>query len=97
MPIKTTLYDETLNFSWVSKVNFFPILNGFEYTTLLILEKCLFFDVLSVSEKGHIFWRFLLIYPEKAHFLPSADSKAVCRRLRKHFLTPPPDIIESQL
>jgi hypothetical protein len=23
-------------------------------------------------------------------FLPSADSKAVCRRLRKHFLTPPP-------
>jgi hypothetical protein len=37
-------------------------------------------------------------------FLPSDDSKAVCRRLRKHFLTPPPpplpsppDIIESQL
>jgi hypothetical protein len=40
-------------------------------------------------------------------FLPSADSKAVCRRLRNHFLTPPtlplpspplpPDIIESQL
>jgi hypothetical protein len=32
-------------------------------------------------------------------FLPSADSKAVRRRLRKQFLTnpPPPDIIESQL
>jgi hypothetical protein len=33
-------------------------------------------------------------------FLPSADSKAVSRRPRKHFLAPPPpppDIIESQL
>jgi hypothetical protein len=32
-------------------------------------------------------------------FLPSADSKAVCQRPRKHFLTPappPPDFIESQ-
>jgi hypothetical protein len=25
----------------------------------------------------------------KQNFLPSPDSKAVCRRLRKHFLTPP--------
>jgi hypothetical protein len=26
---------------------------------------------------------------EESFFLPSADSKVVCRRLRKHFLTPP--------
>jgi hypothetical protein len=36
--------------------------------------------------------------PHASTFLPSADSKAVCGRPRKHFLTPlPPDIIESQL
>jgi hypothetical protein len=40
----------------------------------------------------------LLLPLFRHHFLPSADSKAVYQRLRKHFLTPlPPDIIEGQL
>jgi hypothetical protein len=34
--------------------------------------------------------------PLSLSFLPSADSKAVCQRLRKHFLTHPPSLPPSR-
>jgi hypothetical protein len=51
-----------------SKVKFFPKVNVFEHTTSEIAGKCLFLDVWPILEKGHMFWRFSLSYPERAHF-----------------------------
>jgi hypothetical protein len=55
----------------------------------------------SESEYSVVFnGKYSVLSESENSFLPSADSKAVCRGLRKHFLThppSPPDIIESQL